>query len=421
MTRFKRSLIILILLVLSLPIWIFFTNEGTTDMSVWLDWSSHIDRWGPLNAYSIINTNHDYERSDYPPISFINLWFALKVASAADVSWIIGIKVIILAYYLATWAALIYLAIFVRKRSFVMGVSVASGLFLGGLYFVVNSVALSYLDITYALFVVLCFALFARGKYLLTGVCLALAILIKWMPMVLLPAFLFYFVNKRGRQYEIDRLPIYKFFVGLILTVSILIVVFLINHLSLFSFVESLNKAFSRGPTLSHALNFNWVVHYILQLIYPENYVVFIRNNSHIFQSISAVTFLIVIITILWKFIKRKKNIISLLETSLMISWSYYIWRTGVHENHLFITVLTALCLAILNTNRSNIQLYLWLCFFGLTSVVVFFGVPVRGGLIPLPNIWMVTWGNNLTVLLAALHVLIYLAYLRKFLQYRHN
>lgn len=417
MIQIKSLLIILGLAIFSLPIVVFFPNEGTSDMGVWLDWSAHIDRWGPLNAYSIIHTNHDYERTDYPPISFINLWFALKAAAVGNVSWMIGIKIIILVYYLATWGVLIYLATFVKKRSIMVNAAVASGLFLGGLYFVINSVALSYLDITYALFVVFSLALFARKKYLLSGVCLTLAILVKWMPMLMLPVFLFYFINQRRRRYQVDRLPMFKFFGGVILTVGLLIAGFLFNHLSLFSLVESLGKAVNRWPSLSQALNFNWIVHYLIKQIYPQTYLSVIRNNYYLFQLISAVIFLFVGFAVLKSFIKKKKDMSSLLQTSLMLSWSYYIWRTGVHENHLFLTVLAALCLAVLNTNWSNIRLYLWLSLIGLTSTVVFFGFPVREGSVPIPDSFKVILGIKLTVLLAAFHVLIYLVYLRKFLR----
>jgi len=421
MAYIKRLLIIFGLAVLSLPMIVFLPNEGTSDMGVWLEWTSHIDKWGPLNAYSIINTNHDYERSDYPPISFINLRFALKVAALGNVSWMIGIKIIILGYYLATWAALIYLATVVRRRSIWISIVVSSGLFLGGLYFVVNSEALSYLDITYAPWIVFSLALLARRKYLLSGICLALAILVKWMPVVMLPAFLFYFINKQGSRYRIDRLPMFKFFGGMMLIFSLLIVVFLLNHLSLFSLVESLRKAFDRPSLAPGAPNFNWIVNYVIKLIYPETYVVFIRNNIHIFQSISAVIFLFVDIAILKSFLKRKKDISGLLSASLMISWSYYIWRTAVHENHLFISVLTALCIAVLNTNRSNVSQYLLLSFIGLTQAVVFFGFPIKGDSIPFPDSLMVIGAVRLTEILAVFHVLIYLVYLRSYLQFQRR
>ena len=55
--QIKKLLIVFALVVLSLPIIVFFPNHGTGDMDIWLEWTSHIDKWGPLNAYSIINTS----------------------------------------------------------------------------------------------------------------------------------------------------------------------------------------------------------------------------------------------------------------------------------------------------------------------------------------------------------------------------
>ena len=140
-----------------------------------------------------------------------------------------------------------------------------------------------------------------------------------------------------------------------------------------------------------------------------------IKNNLHFFSFISWVLFLLVDIAILKSFLKRKKDIGSLLQASLMISWSYFIWRTGVHANHLFITVLAALCLAIINTNRGGVRLYLLLGFFGLSAVLTH-GFPVRGGFVAFPENYL---QYLLLTPLAAFHVLIYLVYLRSYLLFQ--
>ena len=80
-----------------------------------------------------INTNHNYWTADYPPLTFINLWLAMKAAAVFGVSWMIGIKIMLLVYYLATWVSLIYLSTLFRRRSIWISITVASLLFLGGL------------------------------------------------------------------------------------------------------------------------------------------------------------------------------------------------------------------------------------------------------------------------------------------------
>lgn len=419
MIQIKKLLIILGLATFSLPMVIFFPNEGTSDMGVWLEWTSHIDRWGPLNAYSIINTDPNYENTDYPPLSFLNLWLALKAAATGNVSWMLGIKFILLVYYLATWAAIIFLSTLIKKRSIGTNILISSGLFLVSLYFVVNSQALGYLDITYAPYIVVSILLFAKRQYFLSGVLLTIAILIKWIVVLMIPAFLFYFINKKGRRYRFGHFPMLKFFGGVVLVAGLLLVVLLLNNISLLSLVESLRKALIRtSSTLSPgALNFNLIIGYIVELLYPDNYQVVIRNNYQFFQSFSAAIFLAIIILILKNFLKVKKDMHSFLQTSLMVTWSYFIWRTGVHENHLFITVLTALCLAVLGTNWSNIRQYLFLAFFGLANFFVYFGFPIREGSILIPDSFKVILGIKITVVLAAFHVLIFLIYFKKFLR----
>ena len=475
MVEIKRLLIVFALVVFSLPIIVFFPNHGVGLMDSWLEWTSYIDRWGPLNAYSIVNTtfidtnvhgtpiksingNHSYWVIEYPPITLINLWLAKKTAEVLGVSWMIGIKIMLLVYYLATWVSLIYLSTIFRRKSIWENITVVSGLYLGTLYFVVITLAFSTLDITFAPYVVFSLAFFARRKYLLSGIFFALAVLMKWIAIVMLPAFLFYFIIKKGQRYKLPRTKgpryfslslherarihsshrkyvfsrihpwinslrysareykidtsIFKFLGVFTSLFGLLIVVFLIDHLSLLSLVYSLKIAFSHGAWIltADALNFWWFIQFaVITPLYPETSAMVIQNNMLIFASISAMIFLLVFIAILKSFLKRKKDIGSLLEASLMVSWSYFILRTGVHSNHLFIAVLAALCLAIINTSRSNIRQYLLLSFFALAPVLNG-GFPVRGGFIEFPvNILLLT-------LLAAFHVLIYLVYLRKYL-----
>lgn len=451
-SQIKKLLIVLLLAIFSLPIIIFLPYEGSSDMRVWLEWASYIDRWGPLNAYSIINTHPDYERSDYPPVSFINIALALKASTVFNVSWMIGIKILILGYYLATWATLIYLSTLVKRRPKWRGAFISSLLFLGSFFFVVNSEARSYLDITYALWIVLSMALFLRQKYFLSGIFMALAILVKWIGILMIPAILFYFISKNrrrlkidshenssrlsfsllrankskvsptarnfGRSLEINYLLMFKFFGGLALIFSLMIIAFLLNHLSLLSFVGSLSKAFGHGWSLtSGALNFYWLVDYMIKVMYPETFTEVIRNSINIFQLFSALIFASVVIAIIKSFIGKRRDVVSLLTTSLMISWSYFILRTGVHENHLFLSVLTALCIAIINTNWSNIRQYFWLSFFGLANLVIFNGITVNNVNFQIPQVLKGIWGINLTELIAALQVFVYLFYLFRYLR----
>lgn len=270
------------------------------------------------------------------------------------------------------------------------------------------------MDITFAPFVVFSLALLARRRYLLSGICIAIAILTKYVGVVTLPAFLFYFIHKKGGRYKID-IQAFKFFGGMFLIFGLLIIGFLLDHISLFSLVVSFRKALSYGVRLwaPGALNFPWFMGYgVIKLVYPETWATVIRGNVQTFSLISGIIYLSVFLAILISFIKKKKDMTNLLQASLMLGWSYVIWRTGVQENHIFITVLIALCLALMNTSWINIQRYAWLCFFSLLNLVVFFGIPVRKGFVGveiLYDFWFMG-------MLSALHILIYLFYLKKYL-----
>src|SRR3990172_9182090 len=115
MNQFKRLMVILGLAVLFLPAIIFFPNYGTGDMDQWLEWTTDVERWGPLNSYSIINNRPDFW-TVHPPFYFINFWLASKAASVFNVSLIIGIKIVILFYYFFTLASLIYLSTLFKRK-----------------------------------------------------------------------------------------------------------------------------------------------------------------------------------------------------------------------------------------------------------------------------------------------------------------
>lgn len=393
-------------------------------MDIWLEWTTHIAKWGPLNAFNIINTNHDYQSTDYPPLTFVNLYLALKVASIVKVGWVIAIKIILLVYYLVTLVALIYLSTSNRKRSLAKSAVISAGLFLGGLLFVVNSQALSFLDITFAPYLIFSLATFSRRKYLLSGICLALAILVKWIAILILPALLFYFLKKQRRQYRVDYLPLIKFFGGIGLVVGLLIASFWLNHTSLYSLVEALRKTLDRPYLSALSLNFNWIITYLNLLLFPKMYggliggsPKIIMDYNHPFRLISPMILLLVGIVILKTFLKKKKNMNTLLQSGLMISWSYYIWSFGVHDNHLFITVLIALSLAVITTNWNNIKQYLLLSAVNLSSFLIFYGFRFRESTIPFPHNFRIILGIDLTVLLAVFHVAIYLVYLKNYLR----
>src|SRR3989344_6173212 len=70
-----------------------------------------------IDSSNNLNTNHSYWTTDYPPITFINLWLAKKTAEVFGVSWMIGIKIMLLVYYLTTWVSLIYFSTLFGRKS----------------------------------------------------------------------------------------------------------------------------------------------------------------------------------------------------------------------------------------------------------------------------------------------------------------
>lgn len=408
----KKIVAILLFPLLLFPTIYYFPHKGAGDMEIWLEWMSHIQMWGPLNAYGFINARPDFWTVQ-PPLYFINLWLAIKMAAVFGVSLLLGVKIMLLFYYTLTLGSLIYLSTVFSKRSIWLSILITSALFFGGLYFTIMSMVFTTLDISFAPMIVLSLIFFARSNYFRSGVFFAIALFIKWLNIVLLPVFLFYFVSKNHSRFEINTRVVH-FIAGLVFVCGAVVSTFWFNNLSLASIYQSLNKSFIHGAQVDTggALNFWYFVDFgLLKQLYPTKYVELINKLIYLWSPISAVIFSVAVLAILKRSIQKVGNFENLMQVGILVSWSYFIWRTGVHANHLYITVLVALCLAIAKTNKKNVTQYAWLCFLGLSPILTH-GFPIPSGFIE-------TFGYNFWFLglLSVLNISVYIYYLLNYLR----
>ena len=141
-----------------------------------------------------------------------------------------------------------------------------------------------------------------------------------------------------------------------------------------------------------YALNFGWLHTWALHLWAPEKYgslqngaVDLIQTRDTLVVLPEKILFYLSYAAILIAFARRKKTFERLLVYSMLGYFSYFLFNTGVHENHLFPVVCLAWILVFIDSNQlvrainlsvaANINLFLFFGAFGQRINTVIAGV----------------------------------------------
>ncbi|MDI9314278.1 MAG: hypothetical protein QM529_06365 [Hydrotalea sp.] len=172
--------------------------------------------------------------------------------------------------------------------------------------------------------------------------------------------------------------------------------------------IKTLQFSFSNSFLSANALNFDWLVTWLLHLFHPEKYggldngmVRYIYLSPHGIK-IFKLIFYIVYIYALFSFAIRKKNFETLLAYTSLGFLVYFIMGVSAHENHIYITVLL---LAILATEKKNYYYdFLFVLISSNINLIIFYGkVDNR-----------VISGLDATVLFSILNVILFVYYFIK-------
>lgn len=346
----RSSKILFLILITSFAI-LSLRYRGTSDVDVWLDWIGNSEKYGITLGYKI-------NRLDYPPLTNVILSIVSKFSASFQVSKFIGIKASLLLFL-----GLTSLTCYLFTRNIVITSLLQLSLTL-------NSAALGYLDVYFAPFLILSLFSLRKGNMFLFSVLYTLSCFIKWQPIVIAPFIVIYIFNFNSIK-DINKVNMLRILKHVLLPVTIVLAL-----LFLFFGME-IAKSFYRGftnPMLSgNALNLNWIVTYFLHVFYPSKYekllddwrifrIVFRDFGSYsvlIITGLSKLFLLVFYGFALLRFIKCRKSFENLILYSLLGFISYFIFNTGVHENHLFTACILSAILYSLNNRFLAIFLIL--------------------------------------------------------------
>ena len=352
----------------------FFFSPGTGDVSIWANWIREISDHGIVGGFAQSGT-------DYPPLAFVLLAAVSRCATAFGVSQFFALKCSLFLFLVATAACFYW---FTRNLIFTAALELA---------LILNSVGLAYLDIYFAPFLIAGLFCLQRGNRSLGFVLFAISCFTKWQPLIIAPflcVYVFSGANERAVEKKVLlRTKIVPFALATGLVALPLLFVFD------WKILDSLQRAMTRHLFLSgYALNFGWLQTWALHLIDPEKYGALQNGEIDIFFSRDPLVvwpdkflFYLSYIAIFVAFVRQAKTFERLIVYSILGYMTYFIFNTGVHENHLFLVCCLAWILAFLDSGQlircinlsmaANANLFLFYGVFGDRVERVFAGIDI--------------------------------------------
>ncbi len=384
--------LLLFLLVTSFA-FMFLNFKGTDDRKNWLRWTSETREKGLINGYRSGSSIYPY-----PPLTFAILDVTVGAASKVGLPDLEGIKVSLFLCLVAT--ALVFYA---YTRNIMLATMLQLALLL-------NSVVLAYTDVYFAPFLILALWALQKQKVALFTLLFAVACLIKWQPLVLTPFFVFYILNISSVK-DVRAIEWKGVLIGLVGPVALVLVAIMATF-GLFPVLASLQQALTYPFLSAQALNFNWVVNYVLNVLDPSIYghlangvsPSFVKVQDGFLSMLIRPLFWVVFAFIVVLWFRAAKTFENLLLYSLLGYLTYFMLGVGAHENHLYIAIILAAMLAY--ANKEYLPLFLTWALVANINLFIFYGIDGRA--LPFSRI---VWGFDTSVLLAFVNVMLFVAF----------
>ena len=361
-----------LLLLINLVATSFLFSPGTGDVSIWETWMGEISSHGVVGGFSHTGT-------DYPPLAFVILGLVVRTAGALGVDQFLMLKVSLLLFLFVSAACFYWFS-----RNLLLTAAFEFCLIL-------SSVALGYLDIYFAPFLVSALFLLRRGHLTSGFLCYAISCAVKWQPLIIFP-FVSWYVFRAAvdpatgtRRIKTQLIPF--------LTSAIVVVVPLLAIFGPAAVFDSLKRAMMYHKFLSgYALNLEWIETWVLHLFKSDTYGTLVNGAIDAFITRdpflvwpNKLLFYLTYLIVFAAFASRKNTFERLIVYSMLGYLAYFSFNTGVHENHLFLVCCLGWILCFVESSQlvrcinfsvaANANLFL---FFGVFGQRI---NPVIGGL----------------------------------------
>ena len=316
-------------------------SPGLEDIRIWLSWIDEISRYGLIGGFA--HTGGEYPH-DYPPLAFVMLAGVSRCADVFGTSAFVILKCSLLLFLFATSGCFYWFT-----RNLVLTAALEFTL-------VLSSVALGYLDIWFAPFLIAGLFCLQRGNLTLGVFLFTISCFIKWQPLVIAPFVCVYVWSAvqdvRSWRDKLRR-KIMPFGVAALVVAMPLAAIFGT------SIIHSLQLAMSHDYLSGLALNFSWLHTWALHLAQPEKYgplqdgqIGIIHTREALVILPEKILFYASYAIILIVFAQQEKRFERLIIYSVLGYMSYFVFNSGVHENHLFLVCCLAWILVFLDPSH---------------------------------------------------------------------
>jgi len=352
----------------------FLYSPGTGDVSIWRTWIDQMWAFGLVGGFV-------HSGTDYPPLALIILATVARCADAFGIAVFLALKWSLFIFLLATAASFYWFS-----RNLILTAALELSLIL-------NSVALGYLDIYFAPFLIAAFFCLQRGHFKIGVLMFAISCSIKWQPLLIAPFVCIYVMAAAGEGLS-GRDKAYKRIIPFIIA-ALVVVLPMVMIFGAGAIINSLQSAMTRHNFISgYALNFGWLHTWALHLWAPEKYgslqngeVGLIQTRDALLMLPEKILFYLSYAAILIAFALQKKTFRRLIVYSMLGYLSYFLFNTGVHENHLFPIACLAWILVFIDSSQlvrainfsiaANINLFVFFGIFGQRVPCVIAGVDI--------------------------------------------
>jgi hypothetical protein len=336
----KWSAVALILLV-SLIATSFLYSPGTEDIRIWNYWIGEISSYGLIGGFAHAGGTFPH---DYPPLAFVMLAAISRCADALGTSAFIVLKCSLLLFLFVTSGCFYWFT-----RNLVLAAVLEFTLLL-------SSVALGYLDIWFAPFLIAGLFYLQRGNLTLGALLFAISCFIKWQPLVIAP-FICIYVWSAVHDVPSGRDKLWRQITPF--AVAALVVALPLAAIFGTAIIQSFQLAVSHDYLSGLALNFSWLHTWALHLAQPEKYgalqdgeIGLIRTHETLVKLPEKILFYASYGAVVIVFARQKKTFERLIAYSMLGYMAYFVFNSGVHENHLFIVSCLAWILVFLDSSQ---------------------------------------------------------------------
>lgn len=364
-------------------------SRGTEDVELWRYWTDKVLELGLREGYASAPDS-------YPPGSAGALLLLAHVARLVGLGRFLVLK-------LSLWLGLLGLTAIAWywTRSLRWAAAVHLGLLL-------NSAALGYLDVYFGVPFLLALLALRSGRHLPAGLCYGLACSFKWQPLIAGPSLLLYLAlggTERHPAATLRRTLLFGAGALAPLAAAFAVVGF--------DLTASVAHAMSHGYLSGNALNLPWLAQAALHVIDPGSFGPLARGEAVLSREAWLIStlepwivlpfrlvFLSAFGLALLAFLRSRRSFEDFLASALLGSLAYFALNTGVHENHLFLSLVLAAALAF-ESGPSRRWFVQWTCAANL-NLLLFYGLTGR------PFALANRWGDELSLALAAWNVLLF-------------